>query len=126
MYQIPFIIYHMTNIFNDNRPDFIQQKNLNEFTQTLDDMIIKYQTKFENKMEDITSSFLVHFQHTLEEELVLLIKKIYSHNFQELNKYLVNQLLNSHSLQTLNNNDKDIIVKIFNKISSDIIESLIF
>ncbi|CAH58116.1 hypothetical protein EHRUM1_03980 [Ehrlichia ruminantium] len=115
----------MTNTFN-NKPDFIEQQNLDEFSRALDDIITKYQTKFENKMEDITSSFLTNFQHTLEKELVSLIKKIYSHNFQELNKYLINQLLSSNNLQTLNNNDKDIIIKIFNKISSSIIESIIF
>ncbi|QGR02979.1 hypothetical protein EDL79_02140 [Ehrlichia ruminantium] len=115
----------MTTTFNHNKPDFIQQKNLTEFNQTLDEMITKYQTKFENKMENITSNFLTYFQQTLEEELVSLIKKVYSHNVQELNKYLVNQLLNSNSLQTLNKNDKDLIIKIFNKISSNIIESFI-
>ncbi|ABD45403.1 hypothetical protein ECHHL_0583 [Ehrlichia chaffeensis str. Heartland] len=104
----------------------MQQKKLDEFDYTIDDIITKYQIKFENKMEDITSNFLTHFQHSLEEELISLIKKIYSHNFQELNKYLVEQLLNSNSLQSLNKYEKDIITKIFNKISFSVLENLVF
>ena len=115
----------MTNTFNYNKTT-MEQKKLDEFSERIDDIITKYQIKFESKIENITSDFLTHFHHSLEEELALLIKKIYSYNLQELNKYLVNQLFNSNSLQHLNKHEKDTIAKIFNKISFSILESLIF
>ena len=115
----------MTNTFN-YRKTTMEQKKLDEFSQTIDDIIKKYQFKFESKIEDITSNFLTHFHNSLEEELVSLIKKIYSHNLQELNKYLVDQIFNSNTLQNLNKHEKDIITNIFNKISLNILENLIF
>ena len=116
----------MTTNFHNKEKAFIQQKKLDEFSYTIDDIMTKYQIKFENKMEDITSNFLMNFQHSLEQELISLIKKIYSHNSQKLNKYLIEQLLNPSSLQSLNQHEKDIIAKIFNKISFSILENLVF
>ena len=116
----------MIKTFKHSERIFTQQKKLDEFSYTIDDIITKYQTKFENKMEDITSNFLTYFQHSLEKELISLIKKIYSHNFQELNKYLIEQLLNSSSLESLNKHEKDTVTKIFNKISLSVLENLIF
>ncbi|AAZ68426.1 ECH_0659 family protein [Ehrlichia canis] len=116
----------MTENFHNKEKAFIQQKKLDEFSYTIDDIMTKYQIKFENKMEDITSNFLMNFQHSLEQELISLIKKIYSHNSQKLNKYLIEQLLNPSSLQSLNQHEKDIIAKIFNKISFSILENLVF
>ncbi|AHX04456.1 ECH_0659 family protein [Ehrlichia japonica] len=116
----------MIKTFNNSERIFTQQKKLDEFSYTIDDIITKYQIKFENKMEDITSNFLTYFQHSLEKELILLIKKIHSHNFQELNKYLIEQLLNSSSLESLNKHEKDTVAKIFNKISLSILENLVF
>ncbi|MGN7619214.1 MAG: ECH_0659 family protein [Ehrlichia sp.] len=114
----------MTHAFNYSKTT-LEQKKLDEFSEIIDDITTKYQIKFENKMEDVISNFLAHFHHSLEEELASLIKKIYSHNLQTLNKYLINHLFSSNGLQHLNTYEKDTIAKTFNKISFSILESLI-